>query len=588
MRVFCMDLHVSVIADFKSLGLDVDVTDWTLSGHAYVMNRMRDEPKHINANTWESMTPELIATFQAEYDEFLSGFDGFLVCHAPCFAQIYEKYKKPVILINSCRIDLPHCFSSDMEGRARTIECLQRLNTAGLLIPVSNNRADQLYTLRATGIKTRLVPSLGLYTKMRYAPSRDTFLCYTGICPANPRITQKAEIGSFQWRTVAEFKGIVYFPYEVSTMSMFEHYSAGCPMFFPSKEFMRSNTDMLTSIRAYWGDRPVPAEYGDLSDISTWIDLADFYTTFESVNTQYFDSIDHLDTLLDSFVYVDDTDDRTRYIESVQDTWRSILLEMRMKKEPVHLSYNRLPVLANVVYDSTYDGSGVTPQHTYPTREMRPHDVVFVKTDHLDWFVHNRPVTVPITLVTGVSDLSPSPHAAAALLMNLNIRRWIGCNIRERHPKIRKVLIGVGEVGRPNGDHDTLVRLHDQRPSWDAKVPDVCVPYHGNTHSERALTPTLDKMEFSDYMQAIGKHQFVVCMRGNGIDTHRFSEILLMGSVPIVLHSELDDLYKQFPCLIVDSFDAVNTSGFVWDATKYDRFLDMFWLRPAGVQAMVS
>jgi hypothetical protein len=61
-----------------------------------------------------------------------------------------------------------------------------------------------------------------------------------------------------------------------------------------------------------------------------------------------------------------------------------------------------------------------------------------------------------------------------------------------------------------------------------------------------------------------------------------------MGSVPVVLHSDLDDLYEQFPCLIVDSFDSVDTSGFVWDDAKYERFLDMFWLRPAGVLAMLN
>jgi hypothetical protein len=78
-------------------------------------------------------------------------------------------------------------------------------------------------------------------------------------------------------------------------------------------------------------------------------------------------------------------------------------------------------------------------------------------------------------------------------------------------------------------------------------------------------------------MTAIGHHKFVVCMRGNGLDTHRFSEILLMGSVPLVLTSPLDDLYSQFPCLIVESYDDVDTSTFVWDLEKYNRFLRMFW-----------
>jgi hypothetical protein len=52
-----------------------------------------------------------------------------------------------------------------------------------------------------------------------------------------------------------------------------------------------------------------------------------------------------------------------------------------------------------------------------------------------------------------------------------------------------------------------------------------------------------------------------------------------MGSVPVLEHSPLDDMYSQWPCLLVDSFDTIDTSSFVWDDAKYDAFLDVFWLR---------
>jgi len=583
MRFFCIDLHISVIADFKSLGLDLEVVDWTLSGHASIMGRERDTPKHINAGTWQSLTPEMIEAFKAEYNTFLSSFDGFVVGHAACFAQIYETYNKPIIWINTCRFDLPYCWSNDLHGRTNYIECLRRMYDSGQLIPVSNNKADQNYTFRATGIRTHYIPTLGLYTKMRYAPTRPTFLCYTGGCPSDPRITQRAELGRFEWSAIGEFKGVIHFPYEISTMSLFEQFTAGCPMFFPSEEYLRSNCGALWSISAYWGSRPFPSEYGDLSDLKTWIGLADFYDTFKSANTHYFDSIEHLGQLLDFFVYTDDREIRAQRTREIQSRWAAILRNIQSNpmrtKTPVHLSYNRLPVLANIVFDVRY-GDDILVQHSYPSRQtLAPHDVVFVKTDLLDWFLANKSPKVPITLVTGASDLSPSPEAAAAIFFNPNIRKWVGCNIRERHPKIRKVLIGVGEVGRPNGNHGELRALHESRPVWESKSADICVPYHGSTHDGRTLTPTLNKMAFPDYMRAIGGHKFVVSMRGNGLDTHRFSEILLMGSVPVVLHSELDDLYEQFPCLFVDSFDEINTNGFIWDDSKYERFLDMFWLR---------
>lgn len=211
-----------------------------------------------------------------------------------------------------------------------------------------------------------------------------------------------------------------------------------------------------------------------------------------------------------------------------------------------------------------------------------------MKTDLLTWFLDNRKVDVPITLVTGVSDLSPSRSDSRRICANPNIRKWIGCNITASNPKIVKMPIGVGEPERPNGDHDTLVRLHSARTPWVDKLDDICVPHHGGTHTSRTLSPTLPKLGFEDYMHEISKHKFVLCQRGNGIDTHRVCETLLMGSVPVLEHSALDDMYSQWPCLLVDTFDTIDTTSFVWEDVKYEAFLDVFWLRHSLKERLAS
>jgi hypothetical protein len=40
-------------------------------------------------------------------------------------------------------------------------------------------------------------------------------------------------------------------------------------------------------------------------------------------------------------------------------------------------------------------------------------------------------------------------------------------------------------------------------------------------------------------------------------------------------------MYSQWPCLLVDSLNSIDTSSFVWDDAKYEAFLDVFWLRDA-------
>jgi hypothetical protein len=577
-----MDLHISVIADFKSACPDVEVVDWCLSGHAWVMKRTQDYPEHINPMTWRNLNPNMIRRFQEKYDTFLKSFDGFIVGYASSFAMIYEKYNKPILMLNAVRYDIPFCWTNDMNMLQKWKECIYRLHSKGLLKIVSNNKADQLYTRLGTGIESMYIPSLCLYTNTQYNPTKPTFLCYSGTFPNHPLLTQKKQLPSpHQWSDLTSFRGIVHYPYEISLMSIFEQFTAGCPLFFPSKTYWKSNPE-IQSISAYW-DKRLPAEFAALSTPQEWIELADMYGVFQSPNTYYFDSTEHLFQLLENFTYVDDREFRQNMILYVKREWKktmqSIVSDAFWKQGPRHICYNRLPLLANIVYDINYAGTGVSPQHTYQYKEdLSRGDVVFVKTDYLTWFLDNRKIDTPITLVTGVSDLSPTSEECRRILANPNITKWIGCNILRSDPRIIKLPIGVGEPERVNGNHETIMRLHSERIPWSEKTKDICIPYHGSTHTSRDGASTLPKLGFEEYMREISKHAFVVCHRGNGVDTHRVYETLLMGSVPVLEHSGLDDMYSQWPCLIVDSFENIDTTTFVFDTSKYEAFVGTFWL----------
>mgnify|MGYP006268161429 CR=1 FL=1 len=194
MRFFCMDPHISVIADFKSANPHIEVIDWCLSEHAWVMKRPQDKPRYINAATWTRLNEEMIQAFRNEYDSFLRQFDGFITGHAMVFAMLYEVYNKPILAINSCRYDMPFCWTKDVRMLRLYNEALQRMHARGQLQIVSNNRADQEYTRLGTGIRPGYLPSLCLYTNTRYQPTRDTFLCYTGTLPDHPLVSPRPKI----------------------------------------------------------------------------------------------------------------------------------------------------------------------------------------------------------------------------------------------------------------------------------------------------------------------------------------------------------------------------------------------------------
>lgn len=333
---FNMDLHISVIADLKDLLHDRwDITDWCLSGHSWVFARKQQFPQVINPDTWIRLNTEMIREFQAKYDDFLSGFDGFICGHPNGFVMLFEKYDKPILMVNTCRYDLPFCISKNRHMLQEYRACLHRLQAQGRLIAVSNSRADQLYTRLNAGIETTYIPSLCAYTGMRYAPTRSTFLFYNTAPPStatlHPLITHKSAMKSpYSWADIGTFRGIIYWPYEVSTMSMFEHFTANMPMFFPSQKMESELT--LQSLSAYWGGAAAASGGGGggelphvLQDVQTWIDHADWKTVFSiSPNVYFYDSWQHLCELLENFVW-NATDDREPHRQGIRDAWTRLL-----------------------------------------------------------------------------------------------------------------------------------------------------------------------------------------------------------------------------------------------------------------------
>jgi len=54
------------------------------------------------------------------------------------------------------------------------------------------------------------------------------------------------------------------------------------------------------------------------------------------------------------------------------------------------------------------------------------------------------------------------------------------------------------------------------------------------------------------------KYRFVVSPPGAGVDCHRTWEALAVGCIPVVLSSNLNELYADLPILVVDSWNQIN------------------------------
>lgn len=301
MRLFALDLHISVIADLRDILKDHEIVEWSLSGHNWVFGRTPATPEIIHQGSWMSLTLRQLEEFRERYDTFLRGFDGFLTGHVMPYVMLFEPYGKPVFSWNTCRYDLPFCFKRDRETLEIYHQCLRRMLASGQLRAFCNNRADQEYFRLGTGLALPLLPSLCRYTRMQYRPVRPTFLWYSAPewMPNTPLLSPRPH--PFRWNDLCTYRGIVHLPYEISTMSLYEHYQAGIPLWVPTPQFLKklwSRGAPWQSISAYWGDE---APHPETRSMEFWLERADFYDPENMRYVHQYNSWEDLLTQLQTF-----------------------------------------------------------------------------------------------------------------------------------------------------------------------------------------------------------------------------------------------------------------------------------------------
>jgi hypothetical protein len=335
-RFFNIDLHIGVIGDLRQIlcAMGHEVTDWTLSSHAWVLGRRRDRVDVLNETTWRELSPSMCDAFYARYKDELEPYDAFIVTHTPSFAMLYERWNKPIICVASTRYEAP--FTDKPEAWEQLNAYLRRKIDDGILIPVANNKYDAAYAELFTGRKWTVIPSLCNYTHARYSGDRSESLYVSKyLLPRKvhglvdkaeefkrsltQRVAMKLGLGSamqgYSWEEIARFKSAVVIPYNASIMSIFEMYAAGIPMLFPTQRFAAElysaqEHDGIFSELSYNQVRGLPSgsalpcagadpnAYENAEGMMQWAGLSDFYDRTNLAHLLYFDSFDEMEELL--------------------------------------------------------------------------------------------------------------------------------------------------------------------------------------------------------------------------------------------------------------------------------------------------
>ena len=320
--VFNLDLHIAVVADVRTQleRRELELVDWTISGHSWVFDRSRDPVAIVNERTWKSFGPRMAKRFQRLYSPYLRTFDAFLATHTPCFSLLYEGLERPTLAIASTRYEFP------CTNYARSWEWLddglRRGVRDGWLSLVANNRADAAYLEHYTGLEATYIPSACSYTGATYTGRRPAAVVSAGsnnrlaasIAAKLPNaISVRSGLGNqYSWADLYDQRALIFIPYNVSIMALFEHYTACAPTYVPSRSFLKElmaqyPADVLGNLSfcQVTGHPPARRPNGlDLNDVSDeavvdwYLDRADFYDREWMPRIRQFDSWEHLDHLL--------------------------------------------------------------------------------------------------------------------------------------------------------------------------------------------------------------------------------------------------------------------------------------------------
>ncbi len=244
--------------------------------------------------------------------------------------------------------------------------------------------------------------------------------------------------------------------------------------------------------------------------------------------------------------------------------------EKRVTSYP-HISGDTFRLFCDHIFDET----GLP----LDTDAIKKGDTIFINPPYLSYFfkeVHPH-INEPYILVTLNNDLL-MPGEFAPYLDDDTLFAWFGTNIVTQHSKMHALPIGLmNSYFQPNNTET----LDAQRADMPVKDRLIYANFWEGTHPSRRKVMALFKnkrfmvwgkqKDFKTYVRDVARSQFVLSPRGGGLDCHRTWEAMLLGAIPVILRSAIDELYKGLPVAIVDNWHEVSRA-----------FLIQTWRRMQG------
>jgi hypothetical protein len=168
------------------------------------------------------------------------------------------------------------------------------------------------------------------------------------------------------------------------------------------------------------------------------------------------------------------------------------------------------------------------------------HDFIDNVLEHLDttmqyvFYMHNSDHSFDATY----SSLLEKPFVNHVFAQNIDL---------PVHPKLTLLPIGIANSMWPHGDTSALYKVMIST-YYKTKTKGIYVNINPQTFGFRSTllqeikrTQCYDISQpkpYGEYLKELSQHHFCLCVRGNGLDTHRFWESLYLGVIPVVINNK--------------------------------------------------
>lgn len=177
---------------------------------------------------------------------------------------------------------------------------------------------------------------------------------------------------------------------------------------------------------------------------------------------------------------------------------------------------------------------------------------LFIYTHILDLFIkyilHNLDNSIQYILYIHNSDHAFNDKYKELVDSNI-IKKIYSQNIDYSFSNSKLNLLPIG-IANSMWKHGNLIELYDiiKKTYRNRKIKNIYVNINPSTYPYRKVL--LNKIKelnsfnlangkpYKEYLLELAQHRFCLCIRGNGIDTHRFWESLYLGVIPVIINNE--------------------------------------------------